>query len=222
MEYKKKLAWVSSSCKLRFQAMVHYLRCEKKRCKGKYEKSHEIAMESLDNLTKLPHCIISSALYVQIAERYRVSSQKLAYLTDWATMIHLGVMRPWNMQGIMAKKQNIWQKNVHLLKWWNKMFFQRELCMEHLQLEPKACFILAASVSGAILMDSASGTTLAPVSESFPARANSYCQRLFCAKSRQVSEMQSARFFVSEPLKNWACCTGRKFYGLEPAWSVDR
>ena len=43
---------------------------------------------------------------------------------------------------------------------------------------------------------------LVQVSENFPTRANSYYQRLSYVKFRPVSEMQSARFLICEPLKN--------------------
>ena len=44
--------------------------------------------------------------------------------------------------------------------------------------------------------------TLVEVSENSPIRAGSYCQRLTYVNLRPVSEVQSAGFFVYEPLKN--------------------
>ena len=34
---------------------------------------------------------------------------------------------------------------------------------------------------------------------------------------KPVSEMQNVRLLVCEPLKNWACCTGRNYYSPGPA-----
>lgn len=47
---------------------------------------------------------------------------------------------------------------------------------------------------------------LVQVSENSPTCAGSYYHRLSCVKSKPVSEMKNVRFFVCEPLKNWACC----------------
>ena len=57
--------------------------------------------------------------------------------------------------------------------------------------------------------------TLVQVIENSPTRAGSYCQWMYYIKLGSISEMQSARFFVFEPLKNWACCTGRRLYNSD-------
>ena len=44
-----------------------------------------------------------------------------------------------------------------------------------------------------------------------------HCQQQSHLKFRPRSEMQGASFFACEPLKNRACCTGRKFHVLGPA-----
>ena len=61
-----------------------------------------------------------------------------------------------------------------------------------------------------------------PIQWKFSTRAGSYCQRLSYMKWGPVSEMQNTRFFDCEPLKNWACCTARKFYGSGPACFVRK
>ena len=62
---------------------------------------------------------------------------------------------------------------------------------------------------------------LVQVSKDSPTRVGSYCQWLTHVKLRPVSEMQSARFFVCEPLKNGMFLLyWEVIFQLGPAWSL--